>query len=403
MTGAKQPGPPDWSADPYKDTRTVGQGDGWRIVLMLVGVVLAAVGVVLGLLFLADKKAPASFVAVLWDLIGNVEEARALRAGGGDQTLAKIVSLVVAVVVGVGGVWLFYWGSNLIISLFSERTQRRILPWIFVGPALLLLGIFLVLPAVLTIITSLTAAGGLKNWEWALTDKAMWATYRNNIIWLVVGTAGAVGLGLLIAGLVDRVKRESLVKTLVFIPLAISLVGASVIWRFVYAWKPAGQEQYGLLNAVWTALGQQPVPWIQTPPINTYLMIVILIWLQTGFCMVVLSAAIKGVPAEVTEAAKLDGATERQLFFRIIVPMIRGSLVTVTITTAIVVLKVFDIVYTLTGGRFDTDVIANQMFLQKFQFFNDGRSAVLAVILFVAVLPLMILNVRQMRHQGLPA
>ena len=145
------------------------------------------------------------------------------------------------------------------------------------------------------------------------------------------------------------------------------------------------------------------MPWIQTPPINTYLMIVILIWLQTGFCMVVLSAAIKGVPAEVTEAAKLDGATERQLFFKIIVPMIRGSLVTVTITTAIVVLKVFDIVYTLTGGRFDTDVIANQMFLQKFQFFNDGRSAVLAVILFVAVLPLMILNVRQMRHQGLPA
>lgn len=403
MTGVRQPGPPDWSADPYKDTRTVGQGDGWRIVLMLVGVVLAAVGVVLGLLFLADKKAPASFVAVLWDLIGNVEEARALRAGGGDQTLAKIVSLVVAVVVGVGGVWLFYWGSNLIISLFGEGTQRRVLPWIFVGPALLLLGIFLVLPAVLTIITSFTAQGGLKNWEWALTDKAMWATYRNNIIWLVVGTAGAVGLGLLIAGLVDRIKRESMVKTLVFIPLAISLVGASVIWRFVYAWKPAGQEQYGLLNAVWTALGQQPVPWIQTPPINTYLMIVILIWLQTGFCMVVLSAAIKGVPAEVTEAAKLDGATERQLFFKIIVPMIRGSLVTVTITTAIVVLKVFDIVYTLTGGRFDTDVIANQMFLQKFQFFNDGRSAVLAVILFVAVLPLMILNVRQMRHQGLPA
>jgi alpha-glucoside transport system permease protein len=208
---------------------------------------------------------------------------------------------------------------------------------------------------------------------------------------------------LLIAGLFDRVKRESIAKTLVFLPLAISLVGASVIWRFVYAWKPEGQEQYGLLNAIWTALGQDPVPWIQTPPINTYLMVVILIWLQTGFCMVVLSAAIKGVSAEVIEAAKLDGATERQMFVKVIVPMIRGSIVTVTITTAIVVLKVFDIVYTLTGGRFDTDVIANQMFLQKFQFFNDGRSAVLAVILFVAVLPLMILNVRQMRHQGLPA
>ncbi len=380
------------------------EGETWRLLLMPIGVLLGAVGIILGLMFLADKTASPSFVAFFWDLLGNTGEARALRAGGGDQTLAKIVSLVVAVVVGVGGVWLFYAGMNALITRFAgERTQRKLLPWVFVGPALALLAIYLVIPAVLTIITSLTAQGGLKNWEWALTDKAMWATYRNNIVWLIVGTAGAVGLGLLIAGLVDRVKHESMAKTLVFIPLAISLVGASVIWRFVYAWKPAGQEQYGLLNAVWTALGQQPVPWIQTPPINTYLMIVILIWLQTGFCMVVLSAAIKGVPAEVTEAAKLDGASERQLFRKIIVPMIRGSLVTVTITTAIVVLKVFDIVYTLTGGRFDTDVIANQMFLQKFQFFNDGRSAVLAVILFVAVLPLMILNVRQMRHQGLPA
>lgn len=402
MTGAKQPSPPDWSLKPPEGSQPYGQGDGWRIVLMIVGVIVGAVGVVIGLLFLADRTSSANFVAIFWDLVGNTDEARALRAGGGDQTLAKIVSLVVAVIVGVGGVWLYYAGANAIVSLFGERTQRRILPWIFVGPALLLLGIYLVIPAVLTIVTSFTAKGGLSNWTWALTDPAMWATYRNNIIWLIIGTAGAVGLGLLIAGLVDRVKHESMVKTLVFIPLAISLVGASVIWRFVYAWTPA-PEQYGLLNAIWTGLGQKAVPWIQTPPINTYLMIVILIWLQTGFAMVILSAAIKGVPAEVTEAAKLDGATERQLFFKIIVPMIRGSLVTVTITTAIVVLKVFDIVYTLTGGRFDTDVIANQMYLQKFVYDSPGRSAVLAVILFVAVLPLIVLNVRQMRHQGLPA
>ncbi|MBX3029469.1 MAG: sugar ABC transporter permease [Chloroflexi bacterium] len=371
---------------------------------MPIGVLLGAVGVVLGLIFLADRQQAANAAAIVWELLGNTGEATALRRGGGDQTLAKLIALVVAVVVGVGGVWLFYAGSNAIVErLAGERKVRRIVPWIFVGPALVLLAIYLVMPAVLTIITSFTSRGGLGNWEWALTDPAMWATYRNNIVWLIVGTSGAVGLGLLIAGLFDRVKRESVAKTLVFLPLAISLVGASVIWRFVYAWKPAGQEQYGLLNAVWTTLGGTPVPWIQTPPINTYLMIVILIWLQTGFCMVVLSAAIKGVPAEVTEAAKLDGATERQMFMRVIVPMIKGSIMTVTVTTAIAVLKVFDIVYTLTGGRFDTDVIANQMFLQKFQFFNDGRSAVLAVVLFVAVLPLMILNVRQMRSQGLPA
>lgn len=376
---------------------------GWRALLMPIGVLVGAVGIVLGLMFLADKDAAANASAIIWELAGNPSEAADLRAGGGDRTLAKLIALVVAVIVGVGGIWLFFAGMNSIVErVFADRTARRIIPWVFVGPALVLLAIYLVVPAVLTIVSSITSPDGLKNWEWALTNSAMHSTYRNNIIWLVIGTAGAVGLGLLIAGLVDRVKHESFAKMLVFIPLAISLVGASVIWRFVYAWKPGGQEQYGLLNAIWTSIGFDPVPWIQTPPINTYLMIVILIWLQTGFAMVILSAAIKGVPAEVTEAAKLDGATERQLFLKVIVPMIRGSLVTVTITTAIVVLKVFDIVYSLTGGRFDTDVIANQMFLQKFQFGNEGRAAVLAVILFVAVLPLMILNVRQMKRQGLP-
>ena len=219
----------------------------------------------------------------------------------------------------------------------------------------------------------------------------------------MVGVAGSVGLGLLIAALVDRVKRESIAKTFIFLPLAISLVGASVIWRFVYAWVPEGRPQYGLLNAIWTSLGQEPVPWVQTSDfhINTFVLIVILIWLQTGFAMVVLSAAIKGVPAEMTEAARLDGATERQLFFRVIVPMIMGSLITVTITTAIVVLKIFDIVYVMTGGRFNTDVVANQMYLQAFQFFDVGRASALAVILFVAVLPLMLINIRNIRRQGL--
>jgi alpha-glucoside transport system permease protein len=387
-----------------EDVERRESGETWRLLVMPIGVLLGAVAVVLGLMFLADRQSAANVAAVFWDLVGNSAEATALRRGGGDQTIAKLISLVVAVVVGVGGIWLFFAVMNANVErILPERIARRIITWILEGPALVLLAVYLVLPAILTIIASFTSGKGLKDWEWALTDKSMWAIYRNNIAWLIVGTAGAVGLGLLIAGLFDRVKRESVAKTLVFLPLAISLVGASVIWRFVYAWKPAGQEQYGLLNAIWTSLGQTPVPWIQTPPINTYLMIVILIWLQTGFCMVVLSAAIKGVPTEVTEAAKLDGATERQMFLRIIVPMIKGSILTVTVTTAIAVLKVFDIVYTLTGGRFDTDVIANQMYLQKFQFGNEGRAAVLATILFIAVLPLMILNLRQMRNQGLPA
>ena len=253
------------------------------------------------------------------------------------------------------------------------------------------------------IVMSLTEGAGVANWEWALTNPSNHEMYINNFLWLIVGVGGAVGLGLLIAWLVDRLRGESLAKTFIFLPLAISLVGASVIWRFVYAWRPPGQPQYGLLNAIVEGLGFEPIACIQTPDyrLNTFALIVILIWLQTGFAMVVLSAAIKGVPVEINEAAALDGASERQKFLKITVPMIKGSLITVTITVAIFVLKIFDIVFATTGGNFNTDVVANQMFRQMFMFFNDGRGAVLAVVLFIAVLPLMVLNVRQMRQQGI--
>jgi alpha-glucoside transport system permease protein len=311
----------------------------------------------------------------------------------------------VALALGVGGIWLFYAGLNWVAMRLSPTWRGRLLPWVFVGPALALLTVYLVWPLVRTVIISLTEGGGTANWEWALTDPANHQMYINNVLWLVVGVAGAVGLGLLIAGIVDRVKYESAAKTFVFLPLAISLIGASTIWQFIYAWRPASANQIGVLNAIWVGLGQEPTRWIQTPDyrLNTFLLIVVLIWLQTGFSMVVLSAAIKGVPVELTEAASLDGAGERQKFFRIIVPMIRGSLIMVTITTAIVVLKVFDIVFVMTGGRFNTDVVANQMYLQAFQFFNDGRGAVLATVLFLAVLPLALLNVRNIRRQGMAA
>jgi alpha-glucoside transport system permease protein len=226
------------------------------------------------------------------------------------------------------------------------------------------------------------------------------AILRNNLIWLFVGTGGSVLLGLVFAGLFDRVRRESLAKTIIFLPLAISLVGASVIWQFVYAWQPEGQTQIGLLNAIVVGLGGEPIPWLTSNPLNVFCEIVILVWLQTGFAMVVFSAAIKGVSGEVIEAARLDGANERQLFVRVIVPMIRGSVITVATTIAIVTLKIFDIVYVTNGGRFGDDVVANQMFLQLFQFFDDGVAAALATVLFIAVLPVMYINLRNFRRQG---
>ncbi len=387
---------------------------GWRGLLLPIGAIVGLVGIVLGLIFLSDNQNSANLAALFYELIGDSEQANRLRLSGAADLPSKLVGLVAALLIGVGGVWLFYSGLNVLVERLGSPWSLRLMPWVFVGPALLLLFIFLIWPAVQTIFLSfgidvrlippslaVTDGAGFSDWQWGLTDPTNHQRYWNNLVWLVVGTAGSVGLGLLIAGLVDRVKHELTVKTFIFLPLAISLVGASVIWRFVYAWAPGSRPQYGLLNAIWTGLGGEPQPWLAMPPLNTYLMIIILIWLQTGFAMVVLSAAIKGVPVEITEAAGLDGASERQKFLRIIVPMIRGSLVTVTITVAIFTLKIFDIVFVTTGGNFQTDVVATQMYRQMFQFYDEQRGAVLAVVLFCAVLPLLILNVRQMRRQGL--
>lgn len=371
------------------------------VLAALVGIGIVAVGVVI----LLDRNASSNLLASIYDAIGNTQAAEDLRAGVGDQLIAKLVLAGLALVVGVGGIWMVFIGASAVVGLLSPRWQGRILPWVFVIPAMVLLTVYLVYPTIGTIITSFTVqtdGDPLANYK-QLTSPLFLDIIRNNIIWLIVGTGGTVLLGLLFAGLLDRVRRESLAKTFIFLPLAISFVGASVIWRFMYEWKPAGKPQIGTVNAVWTALGQDPVRWVQQQPINTYALIFIFIWLQTGFAMVVLSAAIKGVSTEVIEAARLDGASERQLFLRVVVPIIRGSIITVATTIAIVDLKVFDIIYVMTGGRNGTDVIANRMFQEFYEFFNDGRAAALGTLLFIAVLPVMFVNVRNMRRQGVGA
>jgi alpha-glucoside transport system permease protein len=375
-----------------------------RYLMPVAGVVGLAV-LVVGLKLLADPHAGQNMLASIYDLLGNTQGAAALRRNSGDLALAKFVLAVVALIVGVGGVWMLYTGVSAIVGLLNPKLQGRILPWVFIIPALLLLTMYLIYPLVATILLSFTDKTNgdpLLHFREMLQPTFL-AIFRNNAIWLVVATAGSVGLGLVIAALVDRVRREALAKTFIFLPLAISFVGASVIWKFIYQWRPEGQPQYGLLNAIWTGLGGHPVTWIATPPINTFALIVIMIWLQTGFAMVVLSAAIKGVSVEVIEAARLDGASERQLFTGIIVPIIKGSIITVATTIAIAVLKIFDIVYVMTGGHGDTDVVANRMYLEMFQFNNDGRAAALAVVLFVAVLPIMFVNVRNLNRQGIGA
>ena len=364
---------------------------------ILIGLVLTGLGVAV----LLNPLGGVNILAWFYDQIGNPAGATLLRNEQGDQFIAKLVLGVVALFVGVGGIWLIFTAASTFVERFPPRIRDRVLPWVFVAPALLLLGIFLVYPGVATVIGSFQDDDGaftLANWA-SLGTGAFLEIIRNNVIWLVVATAGSVGLGLLVAALFDRIKRESLAKVFIFTPLAISLVGATVIWNFVYAWQPASQPQFGLVNAIWTAFGNAPVAWATTFPVNIPAQILIMIWLQTGFAMVVLSAAIKGVSVEVLEAARLDGASERQTFFQVIVPLIRGSIVTVATTIGIATLKIFDIVFSIAGGRNHDSVVAVRMYQEMFQFFNDGRAAALATVLFIAVLPVMVLNLRNFRRQ----
>jgi alpha-glucoside transport system permease protein len=379
------------SSGSYGSSRTLLVGS-------LIGLIFAALGVKV----LIDPHGGQNVLASIYDVLGNAAGADLLRNGQGDQFFAKLLLAAIALLVGVGGIWLLFTGASSWVERLPPKIRDRVLPWVFVAPALLLLSVYLVYPAVVTVIGSFLDKKGaftLDNWA-SLGTGPFLEILRNNAIWLVVATAGSVGLGLLAAALFDRIRRESLAKVFIFTPLAISLVGATVIWKFVYAWQPPGQPQYGLLNAIWTALGNQPISWATTFPFNLPAEMIILIWLQTGFAMVVLSAAIKGVSLEVQEAARLDGASDRQIFFKVIVPLIRGSIITVTTTIAIATLKIFDIVMSISGGRNHDDVVAVRMFTEMFQFFNDGRAAALATVLFIAVLPVMILNLRNFRRQA---
>lgn len=322
-----------------------------------------------------------------------------------DSDASKPIIVIVAIVWGVGGVGALYWITNWLIEKLPGAWRSRIIPFLFVGPALAILTWYLLLPTLRSLYLSFFAGTsttfiGLDNYVFALTDSVFQVAIRNNVLWLVLGTSLSTGFGLLMAVLIDRIRFQAVAKTLIFLPLVISFVGAGVIWRFVYAFKPAGQEQIGLLNAFVTSLGLEPQGWVTIEPWNTIFLIVILVWAQTGFAMVILSAALKGVPDELLEAARIDGASERQVFTGVVIPTIKGSIVTVATTIAILSLKIFDIVKAMTGGQFDTNVIATLQFDQMFRFQDYGRGSALAIILLLAVTPVIWYNLRQFRQRG---
>jgi alpha-glucoside transport system permease protein len=298
-----------------------------------------------------------------------------------------------------------------------------------VGPAIAMLIWFLALPAIRTFYISLfgrngppalpvtmaftnpgeyfTAVAaqfvGFSNYVAVFTDRLMLSALRNNILfWIGIATPLTVVAGLLVAILADRSKFERVAKSLIFMPMAISFVGAGVIWNFVYEVSPAGTPQIGLLNAVVVALGGDPHGWTNytaIAPWNNFFLVIIVVWLQTGYAMVLFSAAIKGIPEEIIEAARVDGANELQVFFRIMIPHILGTIITVTTTVIIFTLKIFDVVWVMTGGQFGTDVIATQFYRQSFINRNSGYGSAIAIVLLLAVIPVMIYNLRQLRQQ----
>ena len=314
-----------------------------------------------------------------------------------DNQASPLVTAVFAIVWGVGGVLGLFFVANNFVEALPHGWSTRLQPFIFVGPAIVLLAWYLAIPTVRTLVLSLQDSNGqgfvgLQNFQEVFTSRIMQEAFTNNLLWMVVGTGLVVAFGLLIAILADRSSFENIAKTLIFLPLAISMVGAGIIWKFIYDFSP----NVGMVNAGVTSLGGQPQDWLrQVQPWNNIFLIIVMVWLQTGYAMVLFSAAIKGIPDELLEAARVDGASEIRIFFSIIVPSISGTIVVVITTVVIFTLKLFDIVMVMTGGQFGTEVIGVRFYREMFTNGNSGLASAIAIVLLVAVIPVMIYNLRE--------
>lgn len=323
--------------------------------------------------------------------------------------MPPILQGLITIVAGVGGCVGYFYAANLVLDrvIFPAsgpnaganiNRANQIRPWLFLFPALAALGLYLVYPVFGSFLRSLyNRAGdefvGFGNYATLLGDAGFQTAFFNNFLWVLVVPATATFLGLLVAQLTDRLAWGNVAKSLIFMPMAISFVGAALIWKFVYAIDP----EIGIINAIRTSWGAEPVDPLQIPFWNNFFIMAILIWIQTGFAMVILSAALRGIPEETVEAAVIDGANPLQIFFRIKVPQIKTTIVVVWTTITILVLKVFDIVYTMTGGNFDTEILPSYM--MDFMFRDDGRATAVAFVIMVTVLPVMIWNIVQARRE----
>ncbi len=290
--------------------------------------------------------------------------------------------------------------TERVLRLLPATRRDGIRPWLWLAPALLFVGVFLIYPTIRTVVISFMDARsenfiGIENYVEFFGNDRNWTVFINNLLWIVFFTLLTVVFGLLIAVLTDRVRYEAVAKALIFLPMAISFVAAGIIWRFMYDFSP----ETGTLNAAIGVLGIEPQTYLFDWPRNTFMIIIAAAWIWTGFCMVILSAGLKGISTELLEAGRMDGANEFQVFFRIIMPLMAPTIAVVTTTMIIFALKIFDLVYVMTGGRFDTDVLANRMYSEAFISRDFGMSAAVAVILLALIIPIMAFNIRRFRQQ----
>ncbi|MEM5477343.1 sugar ABC transporter permease [Pacificibacter sp. AS14] len=324
---------------------------------------------------------------------------------------------LLTIIIGVSGCVGYFYFSNILLDkvfcpargIHAGRNINRaniIRPWLFLFPALAGLLLYLAYPVFETLRLSLTdrrldgAFVGFDNYRQMFSEQKFWEALRNNLMWLLVVPAMSTIFGLLAAQLTDRIKWGAFAKSIIFMPMAISFVGASVIWKLVYDARPEGADQIGILNAVYIFMGgDAPQTWLTLPFWNNFFLMAVLIWIQTGFAMVILSAALRGVPEETIEAAIVDGANPFQIFFKIKMPQIVTTIVVVWTTITITVLKVFDIVFAMTNGQWETQVLANYMYDKMFRANDWGVGSAAAMIIMMLVLPILIWNVRNARRE----
>ncbi len=327
----------------------------------------------------------------------------------GVPVLNKIIQALLAMILGIGGSLVLFASMNLFINGLPGRLSQFLMPYAYILPGYFTIGLILLYPTIQTINYSFANKDSTAymdpwwgNFQAVLTDDEFLRTIWNNVLWLVLVPASTVVIGLIIAVLADRLspRGEKLSKALIFLPMAISFVGAATIWQFIYDFQ-SGDKQIGLLNAIVQALGGTPQAWMQveTGALNSLLLMVIVVWLQVGYAMVLLSTAIKNVPEDTLEAARIDGASEWKIFFQIIVPQMKGTMITVFVTVFIMVMKIFDIVYVMTAGEYKTNVIANMFFEELFVNQNAGRASAIVVLLLLAVIPVLVYQVRHFKRE----